>query len=679
MRPSIVPKTIRFLVLSVMVNLLFFTALRIAFWLVFDDPNDSLPSEFLHKSFYLGLKFDLRLALLIHLPLLLFAWMKPVALFSTAKGNKLWSGYLCTANALIFFMYFVDLAHYGYLEERMDATVLSFLYNPLISFQMVMESYAVFLFLMILAVLVMLYAFLIKRALLMLGQGVAVAQPTWKKTIIASLTVVLVAAGIYGKLSYYPLRWSDAFYSNHSFASALALNPVLYFLSSLKNRTVTYDLSEVRSHYDLVASYLGIQNPDKERLSYVRCSNGAAKDSKRPNVLIILLESFAYYKSSVSGNPLDPTPCINEVAKNGLFFDRYYVPHGGTAKSIFALLTGIPDVEPVSTSSRNPLVVRQHTIVNAFEDHEKFYFLGGSLNWAEIRGLLSHNIPGIHIYEEGCYSAPRVDTWGISDLHLLEETNRVLREGNSAPFFAVVQTSGNHRPYTIPDDSRGFQCREISEDEATKYGFESVAGYNSIRFMDHSVKVFLEAARNEPYFNNTIFVFVGDHGSGRRHPVHMPQSEDQLELTRFHVPLVMYAPGLIPEGKTYSTLASEMDVLPTVADLAGIRYVNSTLGRNLLDTRFDGQRYAFTVTSSGSTIGLISDKYYFLMNADGTNKRLHDIYSDTPRDNVIGACPDVAAAMEPLCRGINETANYIRYHNTPEIVTHMLNAAAYYH
>ena len=131
----------------------------------------------------------------------------------------------------------------------------------------------------------------------------------------------------------------------------------------------------------------------------------------------------------------------------------------------------MPDIELNKTSSRNPLVVRQHTIINAFKGYDKYYFLGGSANWGEIRGLLLHNIPGLHVFEEGSYSSPRVDVWGISDLNLFEEANKVLRKKKGKPFFAIIQTSGNHKPYTIPDDNRGFKVLAADEDEVVKYGF----------------------------------------------------------------------------------------------------------------------------------------------------------------------------------------------------------------
>jgi len=130
------------------------------------------------------------------------------------------------------------------------------------------------------------------------------------------------------------------------------------------------------------------------------------------------------------------------------------------------------------------------------------------------------------------------------------------------------------------------------------------------------------------------------------------------------VPFVIYAPKLLPNGKVIHKIASEVDILPTLAGLGANGYVNTTMGRDLLDDRFDNMRYAFTVTHGlGLRLGLLDDKFYFLMNDDGSNKALHDLHSDNPRDNVIDKFADKAQQFEALTRAIFETTRYMRYHN----------------
>ncbi len=663
------PVLMSFMLLSVTLTFFAFLVLRIVFFAVFRDPNNTVSRKVLFKSLYIGLKFDLRLALLVHLPILLLGWIEPLQLSAGSFGIALWCGYLVVAAAIVLLFYFSDFGHYGYLEDRLDATALRFLYNPKTSFQMIWESYPVLKGAALFVVLIAVYWVCIAWLIGAIAQSGPAQLSLWQNVIVVAVGLVIYVLGVYGSMTHYPLRWSQAFFSTNSFASALALNPVLYFFDTLKNREVEHDADSVRKHYDLITEYLGVTDPDISSLNFLRKNDTTGIEPKKPNVVVVFLESFAFYKTSMSANPLDPTPHVAAMAKEALMFPRFYTPHSGTARSVFTAVTGLPDVERIKTSSRNPLVVRQHTVINALEGYEKSYFLGGSANWGEIRGMLSHNIPGLQIFEEGSYSSPRTDGWGISDLHLFEEADRVFQGYGDKPFFSIIQTSGNHRPYTIPEDSRGFQLQSFSDDEAVKYGFESAEAVNSIRFMDHSVQFFLDAARKGGYFDNTLFVFLGDHGSARRHPMHMPKAEDALRLTRYRVPLIFYDPGRICDGCIDTTVASEVDLMPTIASMLSVPYVNSTLGRDLLDKRFNAQRYAFTIQHQRTPdLGLIGDQFYFLVRADGTDRRLYCYDSETPEKNVVDEFPEVAATMEPICMGLYETANYMRYHNAPETI-----------
>ena len=143
-----------------------------------------------------------------------------------------------------------------------------------------------------------------------------------------------------------------------------------------------------------------MQNPDSLTLNYTREYRFADTPVRKPNVVVVICESFSAYMSSMYGNPLNTTPYFNSLCQQGVFFNRCFTPAFGTARGVWAVITGIPDVEQAKTASRNPLAVDQHTIINDFNGYEKFYFLGGSITWANIRGLLNNNIAGLQIFEE---------------------------------------------------------------------------------------------------------------------------------------------------------------------------------------------------------------------------------------------------------------------------------------
>jgi phosphoglycerol transferase MdoB-like AlkP superfamily enzyme len=661
----LLPASIQFVALGVLVSLILFTLLRIAFWWIFRDGAGDVGASDLLWAFYLGLKFDLRLSMLIGLPVLLLGWIPPLHAVRSRWGRGLWTGYWLLSLLAVLLVYVIDFGHYAYLRSRIDSTLVRFLYDPRDSARMVWESYPVLWGALLLAATLAVLALALRRGVARIDRSPASQRSRRSAAFAVSAAVFLYACGIYGKLSYYPLRWSDAFFSTHSFVSTVALNPVLYTYDTFKNRDIDFDVEAARDAYERVAAFLGIDDPDPERLDYVRIQQGREAGG-RPNVVIVILESFAYYKAGISGNPLAPSPNFDAIAKRGILFRRFYSAHWGTARGVFATLSGLPDVELQRTSSRNPLIVRQHTLLNAFEGYEKFYFIGGSANWGNIRGILSHNIPGLHLYEEGSFDAPRVDVWGISDLHLFEAANRVLREVHNKPFLAIIQTAGYHEPYSIPDDDRGFETTSPTEEEVRDYGFTSLDDFNSFRFMDHSLGLFMEAAYREDYSEDAIFAFYGDHGLPRR-AAHRPPGEELLGLNAFHVPLVIYAPERL-EPRVIDKVATQVDALPTILGLTSLTGVNSTFGRDLLNERFEASRCAFIIRHGERRIAIITDEFYFQVNMAGTHARLQRIFSDDPEKDVRERYPEVAAELEEAAFAFYETLKYMRYHNSPEAI-----------
>ena len=658
------PLLVPFILYIVTVLVALMMALRVVFWLVFDDLQSSFTENAFGYAFYLGFKFDLRCALLIAAPLAVLGWIRFCNPIENHNARVAWLTYFSISGFLLLLIYGIDFGHYAYLASRLDASALRFLQNPYESFGVIWSAYPVLtgtgLLLAATFAIFWILRFLLTNVSNTWHNGLKDKQ----KVAFITLFIAAYLGGIYGKFSYYPLRWSDAFFSPNNFVSSLALNPALYFLDTFKNRDLQYDVTNVQESYDLMTGYLGVDQPSVKELSFERKTTHSSKPLEgKPSIVIMMLESNASHKTGIFGNPLNPSPNFDELARNGKYFTRFYAPHIGTARAVFASFFGLPDLEVNQTSSRNPLTVVQHTLFKAFDDYEKYYFLGGSASWANIRAMLKHNIPQLHIYEEGSYSADRVDVWGISDLHMLEEANTVFANLNGKPFVAFIHLSGNHPPYNIPKDNRGFEYKNISDDEASQYGFESAKAYNSYRFMDHSLGFYFERAKSELYFKNTVFVLYGDNGTPNSSE-HQAAGERELELTRYQTPLVIYSSDLIKPA-VIDTIGSTLDVLPTIVGLLSLNGVNTTIGRDLFDTRFDDSRYALTITRQGPghLLGLVGKNYYFLIGSNGSNPRLHRIYTDNPSKNLMEELPEIAYQYQTQLFAIYDTAKYMRYHN----------------
>jgi phosphoglycerol transferase MdoB-like AlkP superfamily enzyme len=257
------------------------------------------------------------------------------------------------------------------------------------------------------------------------------------------------------------------------------------------------------------------------------------------------------------------------------------------------------------------------------------------------------------VFEEGDYDAPQVDGWGVSDVVLLDKAHKTLL-GEKMPFFAFIQTAGNHRPYGIPDEHPGFELAQADAAKLEANGFDGLAAFNGLRYLDFALGSYFAKAKESPYFKNTVFVMYGDHGN----PSTQQTPWQELLLTGYHVPCVIYAPGLVKPGRIDFT-ASLPDILPTSLGLLGVPYLNTALGRDLLDLGPGDRHFSLIGTN-----GVLDDEFY--LRSDPGNPRLFPYRSDTgAASDVHERYPEKVAELQRLQEALYETAKYLLYHNPP--------------
>ncbi|MCD6013498.1 MAG: synthase family protein [Flavipsychrobacter sp.] len=608
------------------------------------------------SAFWLGMRYDLReigilAVLMLLLPLIPF--LNP---FRSSFGKKFWLIFLAILSVVAITFYVIDALHFDYLAQRLNSSILNFIPEGQTSMGMVWQTYPVIKLLLFIIVL----SWIIIFSLWTIYKKAAIqAQPTSKPRNVLIHIAIVLAAGfcIFGRIDQYPLRWSDAFGLGDSRLSQLALNPFQSFFSSLSFRHVSYDEEASQKYYPMLAGYLCVDSAHQRSHSFIRSTTGS--QNAEPNVVLVICESFSGYKSSMWGNPLNTTPYFNSLCKEGVFFDHCFTPHFGTARGVWATVTCIPDVLLDKTASRDPMIVDQHSIINDFNGYEKDYFIGGSTSWANIKGVLENNIDGITIHEQGSYDAEKIDVWGISDKNLFLQANEVLRK-KTGPFFAVIQTSDNHRPYTIPQEDRN-EVKPVSfpRDTLIKYGFQSNEELNAFRYTDYCFAKFMETAKKEKYFNNTLFVFIGDHGIRGNSGDMFPKAWVNNALTAFHVPLLFYAPGYLTPAR-HSMLCSQVDVLPTIAGITGITYTNTAMGRDLLHLKDTTSNTVFIIDHDVRTIVALHDKYLFQRSFLNNDEAIASITGNEP----VPLKSEVANKMRERTIGFYETARYMLFHNS---------------
>ena len=621
----------------------------------------------------IGLRFDLRLAILLMLPIALLAWL-PVWNLTRSRVLR-WVArlYLALALGAVLLVYIIDFGHYAYLGVRINATVLRFLEDAQISTDMVWQTYPVVWITLGWAAATALVWWLLLRF-----ERVTLDRPAKRISRLSliwgsALMVVAVFVAILGRFDNInlenpvPLRWSDAFFSGDNQIAALGLNPVIFLYDTLKVPNQPYDREQVEAHYDVVSRYLGVDQPDAKTLNFSR-EQGVqpyAIDGKRPNVVFVMLESLGTTAVGAYGNPLNPTPNIDRLAKQSWFFKNFYVPVTGTAKTVWASISGVPDVSRQETATRNPLITRQRSLVNALQGYDKYYMIGGNSGWANMNALIRQSIDDIQLYEERHWNSPMVDVWGISDLDLFKESDRLLREqGEGKPFFAYIQTAGNHRPFTIPKQNDGFEALDLPLEKVQGAGSRSVAQYNAVRLLDFNIGRLMEIAKEGGWYDNTIFVMFGDHNTRIAQIPHMLPAYEKLGLESNNVPLLIHAPKLL-EPRVIEEAVGLADLLPTVLGMAGMEFRNGAMGRDIQQPAPEGERVVPLVLREGTfpLIGGVTKDFLLQMQHDGSQPTLHEIASPEPLVDVAGRYPEEFQRLVALTRGLHEASRLMLYQN----------------
>jgi phosphoglycerol transferase MdoB-like AlkP superfamily enzyme len=656
--PKTVPITIQWIVKLWGIYCIIFTLFRVATVLLFRP--SWIPVTSLFPALWLGFRFDAKWISIILSPIVLLSLNSKFSPFYSEKNKSLWSYYLAFTTLIILFFFGADFGNFSYNHTRINASALNFAEDPGISFKMLWQSYPVIWIVLMLAIAVFMIAKLFRSIHVHTLKKNLQQNIIYKKRWHAA-AIIFMAWCMFGIFSFRPLKWSEAFKFNNNFKSNLALNPLQNFFTTLRFRSPSFDDVKAKKCFSLMAEFLKLDSFNMISKNYERNVDPGSKAlESRPNVVLVVCESFSMYKSSMSDNPLNTTPYFNGLCKEGIFFDRCFSATFGTARGVFAILTGIPDVQLSKFSTRNPEAVDQRTIINNFEAYNKYYFLGGSSDFNNFDGLIQ-NIKGVKIYQEGLYKSKPLNVWGISDKNLFLEANNVFRQ-QKTPFFAIIQTADNHRPYSIPEEDGDFEKRIVSPDSLRKYGFESLQEFHAFCYTDYCFQKFIESAKHESYFTNTIFIFVGDHGVEGEASQMYPDAWTAARLSDEHVPLLFYAPALFTPQRRGETV-SQIDVLPTLAGLIHEPYINTTLGRDLLNTK-NKKNAAFIIHHDEGNIGVVTDEYYYIKNirinkedlvpTGGNNLNLTPHQEDS-----------VKSSLSELTTAIYETAKWMLVNNKP--------------
>ena len=289
--------------------------------------------------------------------------------------------------------------------------------------------------------------------------------------------------------------------------------------------------------------------------------------SQRPlNVVMILEESFGseFVSSLRPRDSLAITPSFDSLASEGTLLGHAYSTGNRTIRTIEAVTASIPPLPGISIV-RRPQSVNLFTLPSILRaNHYTTQFIYGGRALFDGMGAYARNNGFSHIVQQADFPAGSFKTaWGVADEVIFD---KALVEMDSlhttgVPFFSMVLTVSNHKPYSFPAG------RIPLDPNARRRVF-------AVRYADWALGRFMRMARSHPFFDNTLFVIMGDHGARVYGAAAIP-------LPSYEIPILFYKPGLIPAGARFNSIASTIDIPPTILGLLGISGETKFLGRDL--------------------------------------------------------------------------------------------------
>lgn len=518
-----------------------------------------LPSVFLT-----GLLYDLGFLSYAALPMGVYVLLCPPWLWRRT-GHKLWLNLLFGVS--LFGMMFSALSEWFFWDEfgvRFNFIAVDYLVYSKEVINNILESYPVYRLVSLLAVIALGVTLLLRGCL---RTGLASELPSWRQRFTGVGGLALLALVSFGLLG----QDSPRGLGGNTYQRELASNGPYQFFAAFRNNELDYaqffptlptaeaarqlrqELQSDNVHFvgtDPLDIRRHIDNPGEPR---------------KLNVVLVTIESFSAKYMGSFGNTRGLTPNLDRLRKESLFFNNFYSTGTRTDRGLEAITLSVPPTPGRSIVKRIGREsgfgsVGQQLVAKGYDS---VFVYGGRGYFDNMNAFFSGN--GYRIVDQANAPAEEVkftNAWGMADEDLYSQAIKAADAdfASGKPFFLQLMTTSNHRPYTYP---------------AGRIDIPSGDGRDgAVKYTDWAINDFLTRARQKPWFDNTVFIFVADHCAGSAGVQDLPVDE-------YHIPLFVYAPKWI-QPREESQLASQIDLAPTLLGLLNMDYESTFYGRDLL-------------------------------------------------------------------------------------------------
>lgn len=403
-----------------------------------------------------------------------------------------------------------------------------------------------------------------------------------RTSIILLLLTGLLFLPIRGGITVSTMNTGQAYYSQNAYLNHSAVNPLFSLLESITHQE------------DFASLYRFMKDKEADKIFATMTStsdentypllNEATFKKGTPDILIVIMESFASDIMPSMGSYKDVAVCLDSIAQQSILFTRFYANSFRTDRGMVSILSGYP-AQPTTSIMRYPRKTSQLPSIARnlvkYKNYKTTYYYGGDADFCNMRSyLVSQGYQ--HIISDANFPIEdKLSKWGVPDHILAARMMKDIKaqQNEKRPMLRILQTSSSHEPFEVP------------------YHRLKDKRLNAFAYTDSVMGVIVREYRKLPRWKNTLIVFVPDHVGGYK------ENLNDHDRSRYQIPLIL-AGGAISRPMKVGIIGSQHDIAATLLGQLGVEHREFTFSKNMMSDATP--KFAFFAVNDA--FGIVSEE-----------------------------------------------------------------------
>lgn len=403
-----------------------------------------------------------------------------------------------------------------------------------------------------------------------------------RTSIVLLLLTGLLFLPIRGGITVSTMNTGQAYYSQNAYLNHSAVNPLFSLLESITHQE------------DFASQYRFMKDKEADKIFATMTStsdentypllNEATFKKGTPDILIVIMESFASDIMPSMGSYKDVAVCLDSIAQQSILFTRFYANSFRTDRGMVSILSGYP-AQPTTSIMRYPRKTSQLPSIARnlakYKNYKTTYYYGGDADFCNMRSyLVSQGYQ--HIISDANFPIEdKLSKWGVPDhivaARMMEDIKA--QQNEKRPMLRILQTSSSHEPFEVP------------------YHRLKDKRLNAFAYTDSVMGAIVREYRKLPRWKNTLIVFVPDHVGGYK------ENLNDHDRSRYQIPLIL-AGGAISRPMKVGIIGSQHDIAATLLGQLGVEHREFTFSKNMMSDATP--KFAFFAVNDA--FGIVSEE-----------------------------------------------------------------------